>query len=73
MQNGYQFDSEYLSMFNRSRFPPLSITTQSIYAQQCYDATWTLARALNLTIKGLLLNRFYDVEHEVTFTFYYLK
>ena len=35
-----------------SRSPPLSITSQSLYVQQCYDATWTLARALNSTING---------------------
>ena len=26
--------------------------SQSVYAQPCYDATWTLAKALDLTIKG---------------------
>ena len=32
--------------------PPLNLTSQSVYAQQCYDTTWTLAKALDLTIRG---------------------
>ena len=52
-QNGYQFESEYEAALFQSRGSPLNITGHSVYAQQCYDATWTMARALNLTIKGI--------------------
>ena len=33
----------------------LKLNEQSIYAQQCYDATWTLARALNNTLNGEII------------------
>ena len=32
--------------------------TRLEYAQYCYDATWTLAYALNQTIKGLICSIF---------------
>ena len=52
MQNGYEFQREYEALLSQSMDPPLNVTSQSIYGQQCYDAVWTLARALNRTIQG---------------------
>ena len=44
---GQYFDEEKLHL----GVPPLNLT-QLEYAQYCYDATWTLAYALNQTING---------------------
>ena len=52
IQNGSIFQEEYQSFLKRSMNSPLNIKTQLMYAQHCYDATWTLARALNSTIEG---------------------
>ena len=54
IQNGSIFQEEYQSFLKRSMNSPLYIKTQSMYAQHCYDATWTLAKALNSTIEGIL-------------------
>ena len=43
----------YEALLNKFKTPPLNLTTQTIYVQQCYDAIWTLARAINLTIQGI--------------------
>lgn len=42
-----------MAAFNQSGDPPLNITIQSAYGQHGYDATWALARALNLTAQGI--------------------
>ena len=54
LQNGFEFQKKYEDLFNQSTFSELNLGehAQSVYAQQCYDATWTLARALNVTING---------------------
>ena len=54
-QDGFEFQKRYEDIFNRSMSPPLNLSVPSIYAQQCYDATWTLAKALNLTISGTIV------------------
>ena len=48
MQNGTQFRARYESYLNRSQFN----LTEIIYSQQCYDAAWALAYALNDTLTG---------------------
>ena len=51
-QNGFDFQSNYEDILYQSTSGHLDINVPTIYAQQCYDATWTLARALNMTING---------------------
>ena len=48
LQNGTQFQTEYKNYVNMSQ---LNVTS-NIYSQQCYDATWALAYALNDTLTG---------------------
>ena len=48
LQNGTQFQAEYKNYLTRSR---LNVTSNN-YSQQCYDATWALAYALNDTLTG---------------------
>lgn len=54
LQNGFEFQKKYEDLFNQSKFSGLNLDEhgQSVYAQQCYDATWALARALNVTINS---------------------
>ena len=47
-QNGTQFRANYAEYLRMSRFN----LPNDIYSQQCYDATWALAYALNDTIAG---------------------
>ena len=42
----------YETILENSMGLPLNLTSQSVYVQQCYDATWTLAKALDLTLRG---------------------
>ena len=51
-QNGFEFQRKYEDILNQSSSGHLDINVPTIYAQQCYDATWTLAKALNTTIDG---------------------
>ena len=48
LQNGMQFLAEYNRYLTMSRFN----VTSDVYSQQCYDATWALAYALNDTLTG---------------------
>ena len=50
MQNGERFYEEYDLLIATS--DPSFNLEPTIYAQQCYDATWTYARALNKTLMG---------------------
>ena len=50
MQNGERFYKEYDLLIATS--DPSFNLEPTVYAQQCYDATWTYARALNKTLMG---------------------
>ena len=50
-QNGTQFEEEYNRRINESDLEFVS----DPYGQDCYDAMWTLAYALNNTIAGKLM------------------
>ena len=47
LQNGTKFLTEYRRYRDMSRF---NLTRDDVYSQQCYDATWALAYALNGTL-----------------------
>ena len=50
-QNGTIFRQEYARyLHNVSRFE----LSENVYSEQCYDATWTLAYALNGTLSGMM-------------------
>ena len=53
-QNGFEYDIVYEAHRDSS---PLDVgqNRTDIYAQHCYDATWTLAFALNKTITGTII------------------
>ena len=53
MQNAAGFFEAYDQAYNNSIHDNIVINA---YGQQCYDATWTLARALNRTMTGELYN-----------------
>ena len=53
LQNGYRFYEDYDRLINTSTLEPR--LEPLIYTQQCYDATWTLAHALNTTLTGKLM------------------
>ena len=48
LQNGTVIEEHYEEYLKAST---LNITSLNFY-QQCYDATWTMARALNSTLNG---------------------
>ena len=48
LQTGGEFIDEEKTFLNQ---PPLNLN-MSDYSQYCYDATWTLAYAINKTISG---------------------
>ena len=50
IQTGAEYKHEYEEKLD---IPPLYYPTNE-YAQQCYDATWTLAYALNKTLNGMV-------------------
>ena len=52
LQDGFEFETKYKAVFNQLMSPPLNIVSKHKSAPTCYDAMWTLARAINLTING---------------------
>ena len=53
LQNGDRFYENYDHLINTSTLEPR--LEPLIYTQQCYDATWILAHALNTTLTGKLM------------------
>ena len=49
LQNGYDFYREIQTLLENSKVDYGALST---YAQQCYDATWSLALSLNNTINS---------------------
>ena len=52
LQDGFEFERRYKVVLNQTMGPPLNIVSKHKSAPTCYDAMWTLARALNSTIRG---------------------